>query len=174
MAGNHTGSSLSPMSYWPACPLPFLKACTWVRHFFLSKFTSSICIQWICVGFFMVVIGYMFMMAYINNMKSIFSIYSLPFYKVHERLTETMKHVSGVKAFDTRTFSLFFYPFMSFFVSDSLWYFVTINLSAYWIFFYALLSNRYFFNLSFMKFFKSLYVIVEILDHQFYNSITEC
>lgn len=109
MAGNHTGSSLSPMSYWPACPLPFLKACTWVRHFFLSKFTSSICIQWICVGFFMVVIGYMFMMAYINNMKSIFSIYSLPFYKVHERLTETMKHVSGVKAFDTRTFSLFFF-----------------------------------------------------------------
>lgn len=115
MAGNHTGSSLSPMSYWPACPLPFLKACTWVRHFFLSKFTSSICIQWICVGFFMVVIGYMFMMAYINNMKSIFSIYSLPFYKVHERLTETMKHVSGVKAFDTRTFSLFFLPFHVFF-----------------------------------------------------------
>lgn len=64
----------------------------------------------------MVVIGYMFMMAYINNMKSIFSIYSLPFYKVHERLTETMKHVSGVKAFDTRTFSLsFFLPFHVFF-----------------------------------------------------------
>lgn len=136
MAGNHTGSSLSPMSYWPACPLPFLKACTWVRHFFLSKFTSSICIQWICVGFFY---GYDRVYVYdgINNMKSIFSIYSLPFYKVHERLTETMKHVSGVKAFDTRTFSLFFLPFHVFFVSDSLWYFVTINLSAYWIFFFT-------------------------------------
>lgn len=110
MAGNHTGSSLSPMSYWPACPLPFLKACTWVRHFFLSKFTSSICIQWMCVGFYY---GCNRVYVYdgINNIKSIFSIFSVPFYKVHERLTETMKHVSGVQTFDTRTFSLFFLPF---------------------------------------------------------------
>lgn len=104
----------------------------------------------------------------INNMKSIFSIYSLPFYKVHERLTETMKHVSGVKTFDTRTFSLF--TLLCLFLYQT----VCDILFAYWILFYALLSNRYFFYWSFMKFFKSLYVIVDILDHQFYNSITEC
>lgn len=111
----------------------------------------------------------------INNMKSIFSIYSLPFYKVHERLTETMKHVSGVKTSDTRTFSLFFFTLSCLFlcqtVCDILLLYICLPTG---FFFYALLSNRYFFYLSFMKFFKSLYVIAEILDHQIYNSITEC
>lgn len=145
MAGNHTGSSLSPMSYWPACPLPFLKACTWVRHFFLSKFTSSICIQWMCVGFYY---GCDRVYVYdgINNIKSIFSIFSVPFYKVHERLTETMKHVSGVKTFDTRTFSLFFtlsclLLYQTCTVCDILLLYICLPTG----FFYALLSNRYFF-----------------------------
>lgn len=102
-------------------------------------------------------------------MKSIFSIYSLPFYKVHERLTETMKHVSGVKTFDTRTFSLFtlLCLFLYQTVCDILLLYICLPTG---FFFYALLSNRYFFYLSFMKFFKSLYVIAD----QIYNSITEC
>lgn len=86
----------------------------------------------------------------INNMKSIFSIYSLPFYKVHERLTETMKHVSGVKTFDTRTFSLFFTLsclFLCQTVCDILLLYICLPTG----FFYAYLSNRYFFLLEFYE-----------------------
>lgn len=142
MAGNHTGSSLSPMSYWPACPLPFLKACTWVRHFFLSKFTSSICIQWMCVGLFYGCDRVPFYDG-INNMKSIFSIYSVPFIRFTNALLRQWNMYLVLKP-PTHEPLAFFYPFMSFLyqtVCDILLLYICLPTG----FFYALLSNRYFF-----------------------------
>lgn len=67
----------------------------------------------------------------------------------------------------------FFLPFHVFFLYQTVCDILLLYICLPTGFFYAYLSNRYFFW-SFMKFFKSLYVIVEILDHQFYNSITAC
>lgn len=135
MAGNHTGSSLSPMSYRPACPLPFLKACTWVRHFFLSKFTSSICIQWMCVGFYY---GCDRVYVYDGINKLIYSPFSVFFQCLFKRFTNALLRqwnmylVLKPSTHEPLAFCLPFHVF--FFVSDSMWYFVTIYLSAYWIF----------------------------------------
>lgn len=127
MAGSHTGSSLSLMSYRPAWPLPFLKRALESAIFFKSLFLPSV-----YNGCMSVFYGCDRVYVYdsIINMLSIFSIYSVPFYKVHERLTETMIHVSGVRTFNTRTSRLF----LPFHVFVSLWYFVTVYLSVYRLF----------------------------------------
>lgn len=143
MAGNHTGSSLSPMSYWPACPLPFLKACTWVRHFFLSKFTSSICIQWMCVGLFYGCDRVPFYDG-INNMKSIFSIYSVPFIRFTNALLRQWNMYLVLKP-PTHEPLAFFLPFHVFFCIRQFAMFCYYIFVCLLDFFYALLSNRYFF-----------------------------
>lgn len=137
MAGNHTGSSLSPMSYRPAWPLPFLKRALESAIFFPQVYLFHLVVCRVFYG-----CDRVYVYDGIINVQSIFSIYSVPFYKGHERLTEKMRHVSGNKTFNTRTFSLF-YPFMSFLyqtVCDILLLYVCLSTG----FFYALLNNCYF------------------------------
>lgn len=61
-----------------------------------------------------------------------------------------MKHVSGVKAFDTRTFSLFL-PFHVFFLYQTVCDILLLYICLPTGFFYAYLSNRYFFLLEFYE-----------------------
>lgn len=150
MAGNHTGSSLSPMSYWPACPLPFLKACTWVRHFFLSKFTSSICIQWMCVGLFYGCDRVPFYDG-INNMKSIFSIYSVPFIRFTNALLRQWNMYLVLKPSTHEPLAFFFFTLLCLFLYQTVCDILLLYICLPTGFFYAYLSNRYFFLLEFYE-----------------------
>lgn len=109
----------------------------------------------------------------INNMKSIFSIYSVPFIRFTNALLRQWNMYLVLKP-PTHEPLAFFLPFHVFFCIRQFvmfCYYIFVCLLDFFTHYWVI---AIFFYWSFMKFFKSLYVIVDILDHQIYNSITEC